>query len=24
VPCAARTPHGTDEGSWPAVRVNIA
>ena len=22
VPCAARTPHGTDEGSWPAGRVN--
>ena len=22
LPCAARTPHGTQEGSWPAVRVN--
>ena len=24
VPCAARTPRGTDEGSWSAVRVNTA
>ena len=24
VPCAARTPPGTDEGSWPAGRVNTA
>jgi hypothetical protein len=22
LPCAARTPHGTHEGSWSAVRVN--
>ena len=22
LPCAARTPHGTGEGSWPAGRAN--